>query len=209
MFVSVDGYPSNPLWLTVSPSSADLAISQISQVTAAGLAFTITVENLGPGDATGLKITDSLPPGTAVLSAASTIGACSVTNRLLTCAINQLTNGGAAVVTLQLAVATPGLYTNVADVRGVEPDPVLSNNLARQVVQFTAPSPVLLIEFTGNSVRISWPATTPANVVLQTSPSLSPTSWADVPDAPTNVNGRFQVTQSIANQSHYYRLLIR
>ena len=209
VFVSVDGYPSNPLWLTVSPSSADLAISQISHVTAAGLAFTITVENLGPGDATGLKITDSLPPGTAVLSAASTIGACSVTNRLLTCAINQLTNGGAAVVTLQLAVATPGLYTNVADVRGVEPDPVLSNNLARQVVQFTAPSPVLLIEFTGNSVRISWPATTPANVVLQTSPSLSPTSWADVPDAPTNVNGRFQVTQSIANQSHYYRLLIR
>ena len=209
VFVSVDGYPSNPLWLTVSPSSADLAISQISHVTAAGLAFTITVENLGPGDATGLKITDSLPPGTAVLSAASTIGACSVTNRLLTCAINQLINGGAAVVTLQLAVATPGLYTNVADVRGVEPDPVLSNNLARQVVQFTAPSPVLLIEFTGNSVRISWPATTPANVVLQTSPSLSPTSWADVPDAPANVNGRFQVTQSIANQSHYYRLLIR
>jgi uncharacterized repeat protein (TIGR01451 family) len=155
VFVSVDGYPSNPLWLTVSSSSADLAISQTSQATAAGLSFTITVANLGPSDATSLKITDSLPPGTTVLTAASTLGACTVANDLLTCAINQLTNGGSAVVTLQLAVARPGLYTNVADVRGIEPDPILSNNLAKQVMQFTVPLPVLLIELTGNSVRIS------------------------------------------------------
>jgi uncharacterized repeat protein (TIGR01451 family) len=209
VFVSVDGYPSNPLWLTVSPSSADLAISQTSQTTATGLTFTITVANFGPTDATGLKITDSLPLGTTMLAAASTIGTCSVTNGLLTCTMNQLTNGGAAVVALQLAVATPGLYTNVADVRGVEPDPVPSNNLTRRVAQVTAPLPALRIEVAATSAAISWPATTPANVVLQTSPSLSPASWVDMPDTPTNVSGRFQVMQSIGDQSRYYRLLSR
>jgi uncharacterized repeat protein (TIGR01451 family) len=209
VFISVNGYPSNPLWLTVSPSSADLAISQTSQATAAGLTFTMTVANLGPSDATGLRITDSLPPGTTLLGAASTIGTCSVTNGLLICTMNQLTNGGAAVVALQLAVATPGLYTNVADVRGVEPDPVPSNNLTRRVAQVTAPLPALRIEVAATSAAISWPATTPANVVLQTSPSLSPASWVDVPDTPTNVSGRFQVMQSIGGQSRYYRLLSR
>ena len=132
-----------------------------------------------------------------------------MTNGLLTCAIDQLALGESAVVTLQLALATPGLYTNVADVRGVEVDPVPSNNLATEVAQFTAPLPVLLIELTGSSVTISWPATTSTNFVLQSSPSLSPASWFDVPDTPANVNGRLQVTQSIGSQSRYYRLLSR
>jgi len=187
--------------------SADLAISQTSQATATGLTFTITVANRGPSDATGLKITDSLPPGSTVLGATATIGACSVTNGLLTCAINKLTHGASAVVTLQLAIATSGLYTNVADVRGVEPDPVTTNNLAREVALFGAALPVLHLDLIGNSAVISWPVTTPANVVLQTSPSLSPASWVDVPGTPTNVSGRFQLTQTIGNQSRYYRLL--
>jgi hypothetical protein len=117
-----------------------------------------------------------------------------------------------------LFVATNGLfalggtaakYTNVADVRGVELDLVPSNNLAQEVAQFTVPLPVLSIELAGNSVTISWPATTSTNFVLQSSTRLFPASWSDVPDAPANVNGRFQVTQSIANQSRYYRLLSR
>jgi uncharacterized repeat protein (TIGR01451 family) len=189
--------------------SADLAISQTSQATASGLTFTITVANRGPSDASSLKITDSLPPSTTAIGATATIGACNVTNGLLTCAINKLTNRTAAMVTLQLAVATPGLYTNVADVRGAEPDPVPSNNLATLVAPFASSLPVLRLELTGNIVTISWPATTPGNAVLQTSPSLSPASWSDVPGTPANVNSRFQVAQSVDSHSRYYRLLSR
>jgi uncharacterized repeat protein (TIGR01451 family) len=194
---------------TVPVSLADLAVSQTSQVTGNGLTFTITVKNRGPSAASGLKVTDELPVGTTVLSATSSLGTCTVANGLLTCAISQLPAGASVVVTLQLGIGASGTYTNVADVKGLELDPSPANNLAVETVPFTAPAPQLRIELAGNSVTISWPATTPSNVVLQASASLSPALWSDVPDAPANVNGRFQVTQSIANQSRYYRLLSR
>ena len=194
---------------TVPPSVADLAVSQTSQVTTTGLTFTVTVQSLGPSDATGLKLTESLPPGATVLAATSTLGVCTVTNGLLTCAISQLPLGESAVVTLQLAIVAAGAYTNVADVRGVEVDPVVANNLAEEVASFTPAPPQLHMALTGNTVTISWPATTPSNVVLQTSARLYPALWSDVTDTPASVNGRLQVTQSIASQSRYYRLLRR
>jgi uncharacterized repeat protein (TIGR01451 family) len=184
----------------------DLAISQTNEPTGDGLTFIITVENLGPSDATGLKMTDEWPAGTTVVSATSTLGTCTITNGLLTCAISQLAGGESAVLTLQLAVKTSGTYTNLADVKGLELDPVPANNLAEEVAEFTATLPVLQIALAGTRVTISWPATTPTNFLLQSSPSLSPSAWSNVPVTPSVVGGMFTVVLNADSVARYYRL---
>ena len=185
---------------------ADLAVSQTSQATGDGLTFTLTVENLGPTSATGLKVTDELPAGVTVLSATSAAGNCTVVNGQVTCSIGQLAAGATATVTLQLAITTPGTYTNLADVKGLELDPILANNLAVDAVDFAAPTPQLRIELVGNLLRISWPTSTPANVLLRSSPSLSPPVWSDVTDTPVVENNRFTVTHSLTSTNRFYRL---
>jgi uncharacterized repeat protein (TIGR01451 family) len=188
-------------------SIADLAIAQTSDVTEDGLVLTLTAENLGPSAATGLKLTDEIPTGTSVLSATPTLGAVTITNGLLTCVIPELAVGQSAVVTLRLAVPSAGSVTNITDVKGLELDPVAANSFRQAIIAYQPAPPQLRIELSGNAVVISWPASTAAGFVLQSSLNLLPGSWSDVPDVPAQVNGRLQVIQSLMNTRCFYRLL--
>ena len=92
------------------------------------LTYTLSIDNLGPDDATGVTVSDLLPPGATFVSADP---GCSESAGTVTCAIGALTNGTSLnrsiVVTLPLALAN-STATNNSSITGAEFDPNLTNN---------------------------------------------------------------------------------
>jgi len=90
--------------------------------------YAIAVSNAGPGAASGVVVTDVLPPGAALVSATPSQGSCSGTSTV-SCALGSLANGAAASITLVMRTSsTPGSVSNIATVSAPQSDPTLSNN---------------------------------------------------------------------------------
>lgn len=117
----------------VTARSADLAVSKshdTEPATAGGpIAYTVTVENRGPSDASGITITDTLPTG---VTFAASPGCTETTPGVIDCTIASLSAGSSTSVTINgvVAAGTPAgsVLTNSAVVDGNEPDPLLANN---------------------------------------------------------------------------------
>lgn len=90
------------------------------------LTFTLTVDNLGVTDATGVKVNDLLPNGYTFASATPSIG--TYNNGTGVWNIGNLANGATATLKITAMVNAAGNYANTATVSGNEEDPVLANN---------------------------------------------------------------------------------
>ena len=66
-------YKSNSCSITV-PAAADLQVNQNYTTNAQDITYTITVKNNGPDNATGVQVTDSLPPGLTYVSSIPSTG---------------------------------------------------------------------------------------------------------------------------------------
>jgi aldose sugar dehydrogenase len=110
------------------------------------LTYNMNVFNHGPTVvATGVRVTDTLPPGVTLVSATATQGTCSGTDTVI-CDIGTLTVGGGVAVTMVVSPQAPGELSNTATVSGNEPDPDPSNNTETAVtlvVEPPGPSPSL------------------------------------------------------------------
>jgi len=111
-------------------ASADLAISITSApaapVVGLNLTFTVKVINNGPSPATGVTVSNPVPPGTSLVSATPSQGpACSPA---VSCAIGNLASGASATVAIVLTPQVAGNLSDTATVFGNEPDPNQANN---------------------------------------------------------------------------------
>ena len=111
--------------------SADLKASKsfdpANPVAGEQFTYTVGVENLGPSDATGVKITDPLPPETTFVSAPG----CTESSGTVECVVGDLAVGDKEefVVTVKLA-PDAGAVSNTATVSGTTPDPNPDNDTA-------------------------------------------------------------------------------
>ncbi len=107
------------------------AASASSVKIGAYLTYTLTASNSGPSDATGVIITDTLPPGLTYDSAQSSLGTVSQAGGTITVNVGNLAAGATDTVTILVTVASgKGSITNTADIRGNEPETTLANNAA-------------------------------------------------------------------------------
>jgi uncharacterized repeat protein (TIGR01451 family) len=113
---------------------ADLAIGVTPSPEPVGagatLTYTLNVSNAGPSQAGSVSVTDTLPAGTAFVSAAGTGWTCSGTGPV-TCTMPSLGIAAAAPITLTVtAPAEGGAILNSATVSSATNDPATGNNTA-------------------------------------------------------------------------------
>ncbi len=106
--------------------------------------FTITVNNGGPSTATGVVVSESLPPGVTLINSSPSQGSFNTATGAWT--VGSLLNGGQATINLTARVDNPGTGINTAQVTAVDQfdvDSTPSNNLESEddqaSVTFTTP----------------------------------------------------------------------
>ena len=104
------------------------------------ITWTLDVSNAGPATATGLFVTDTLPPGVSQARVTGDGWNCRPTVTTVACQRAVLAVGPAPTITITaIAPGTAGVITNQADVVADTIDPVLANNA---VEEDTTVSPV-------------------------------------------------------------------
>lgn len=92
--------------------------------------YSVVIRNAGMVDATGVVVTDTLPPGVSFVSASATQGSCTRANNTITCNLNNLARSAMATVTIVVRAEASGLIANTVSVGGNEPDSNPANNNA-------------------------------------------------------------------------------
>ena len=165
--------------------------------------YTVTVTNIGGVTATGVTVTDVLPPGISFVPAGSSAGCAgngqTETGITVTCPVGMgtLNPSGQAAVTIVVSATAQavGTVTNVVGVIANEPDGSMANNSATSVTTILGGSPppvptgLVATATSTSAISISWNASGGAtSYVLERSslgsayaPIASPTtnSWAD------------------------------
>ncbi len=118
--------------LAAFAQSADLVINQadLPPVGPAGGVFTYTVrvDNNGPDGATGVTLSNTIPPGSTYVGVTPTQGSCSQAAGVVSCTLGNLAFLAQATVTIQVILPTPGVWTNSASTTSAVSDPNLTNN---------------------------------------------------------------------------------
>jgi len=132
------------------PGSANLKVTKSDSpdpVRVGGqLTYTILVENLGPTPATGVTVTDNLPSGVDLVSAAGPGGPCAPQGGKLTCPVGALApvgvnyGGSPATVTVVVVPRSAGTIRNTATVKGEQKDPAGNNNKATATTRVLGPA---------------------------------------------------------------------
>ncbi|HEY7428392.1 MAG TPA: isopeptide-forming domain-containing fimbrial protein, partial [Gemmataceae bacterium] len=118
---------------TVANSVADVALAKTVSNPAPNVGdnvtFTVTATNNGPGPATGVTVSDLLPPGLQLANAITSQGEYDGGTGLWT--VESLANGGVATLTIIATVLSPSPQTNTATISHTDSvDPNASNNQA-------------------------------------------------------------------------------
>jgi uncharacterized repeat protein (TIGR01451 family) len=126
-------------------ASADLSLTKTLTTTGPihvgdNVTYALTVTNNGPGNATGVTVTDTLPAGLTYVS-----NSCGATfaNPTLTWSVGALAVSGSATCNLTVTVTQAGTFVNAASATGNESDPTPANNAATAAGATIAEVPTL------------------------------------------------------------------
>ena len=126
-------------------AKADMAIASVSDYpdpvfTNQSVTYTVSVENLGPSQASGVEVSSALPSGVRFEPGASD-PACTESGGIVTCSFASWDANAAGLIQITLTPSTAGVLQLTFTVTATERDPDLSNNSQTEttvVVQPTA-----------------------------------------------------------------------
>ena len=147
---------------TTVAHTADLSITKTANANppqaGANLIYTIAVHNAGPGNVTGVKVTDNLP---AAVTFVQTIGCQEDANAgggIPSCTLGTIASGADKAFTVEVSIKPqpPSSITNTASVSGNESDPNPANNQSSVLTTLDTTAPtVLAIETVGQTADIA------------------------------------------------------
>ncbi|HYY56657.1 MAG TPA: Ig-like domain-containing protein [Pyrinomonadaceae bacterium] len=134
---SLTGPPPSGAAAGLSITSSD---SPNQVVAGSDLTYTLNITNSGPQPATGINLTDGLPPNTEFVSATASQGTCAEADGDVVCKLDALNAGASAAVTIIVKPTEGGepiptggkVIINTANVRANESDADLTNNSATE-----------------------------------------------------------------------------
>ncbi|MBI4463267.1 MAG: DUF11 domain-containing protein, partial [Acidobacteria bacterium] len=154
--------------VTFNPLLAELTITKTDSpdpVTSNGtLTYTITVENIGGGDAADVTVTDTLPTGVTFVSCVPSVGSCGELAGIVTASLGTVGVEIIRTVTITVTAPTvttePTFLTNTASVATTSPETNPDNNQisATTTVNPTGPAPQVGVP---NGGFIPWMAVDP------------------------------------------------
>ena len=106
------------------------------------LGYQIVAINSGPDDATGVVVTDTLPPGVTFVSATPQQGSCGQAGGVVTCNLGTLPSGMFTQIDISVIPNNTGAIVNIAQIAGNEFDPTSSNNISTATTDVN-PRPVV------------------------------------------------------------------
>jgi len=114
---------------------ADLAVGVAESADPVGLlsnlTYSVSLSNLGPAAVAGVRLVDTISPGTLFVGATVPGGACTnVAGGVVRCDVANIDPGAVAVVTIVVQAASSVIVTNRAQVSGDRLDLVAANNSA-------------------------------------------------------------------------------
>jgi len=127
--------PTGLAALATASADPDLILSMAESgdpvPVSSNLVYTLTVANIGPDQATGVTLTDTLPAGTTFQSASIGTGSCAPPAMgVVTCTIGNIAAAASVTATITIQGTAAGVITNNATVALTEVDPDTSNNSA-------------------------------------------------------------------------------
>jgi len=124
---------SNLLLPTNPP--ADLVVMQslapLPAVLGSNMTYTVTLSNTGPGDATFVRVSNTLPANVVLMGTTATSGVITQMGATLTWSLNWLPANTAETMTFTVQHTVGGWQTNVVVATAYEADPNFTNNVAR------------------------------------------------------------------------------
>jgi uncharacterized repeat protein (TIGR01451 family) len=189
--------PGADLGVTVTDSSDPVGFGGT-------VTYTIAVTNFGPGAASSIRLTNSLPPATLVSYAG--LSDVSLSGNLLVGSVGNLAVGAGTFVTVQMTAPNANLdMTFNAAVGGGVADLNLANNQASATTTVSdAIVPLLSATRKSGQLVLSWDGASP-KMVLQSAPSTSGT-WQTVTSTPVVSDGSSSVTMPLQPGLRFFRL---
>jgi uncharacterized repeat protein (TIGR01451 family) len=129
---------------------ADLGLTQTVApdpvVVGYSLTNTIVITNRGPSTASGVVLTEPLPPGVGFIAASSstTVGTITANNSAVTCALGDLASNATATILIVLFDSAPGLMTNTVSLSAGSYDPSPADNSSTYVATVVNPAPQIV-----------------------------------------------------------------
>jgi uncharacterized repeat protein (TIGR01451 family) len=210
-FVNVPNDPnpdnnSASLVTTVVAPTADLAIGLVSTpnpvFVGGNLTYTIAISNFGPATATGVVVTNTLPPSAAFVSASPSGFVVSGRTVAFT-NLGNLGSGGLAYATVVASPLAAGTITNSAQCTSSVVDPLKANNLAS--VKTVVESLQLTAARIGGNIVVSWNADA-GSYVPEYATNLNSPVWLPVTNPPSTSGNVKSVTVAIVGHNQFFRL---
>jgi uncharacterized repeat protein (TIGR01451 family) len=207
------GWSLNIATLNPVGAVADLGITisnPAGQITAGSdFTYTLTVTNGGPGAASGVVVTDTLPAGLNYVSASAPPTILSLGGPVML-NFGNIPAGGSSSATLTVHAAVAGFYTNLVSVTGNEADLALANNsaqIATGVATFIPASLGSVTVHTNGSFTLILTGQPGQTYIVQASTNL--VNWVPVNTNSASVIGKFQFTDSNVSsfKQRFYRAI--